>query len=119
MIDNIYNQKILEYAMNLPENNLLSDAEFYGAARSKLCGSEMKISFNSAQNKISTYGHEVKACALGQACASVVSNKIHLVTLTQIEEAAKMMEDLLNGRSFEFLPLFDDLKYFEPIKASP
>ena len=67
MINDLYNEKILELAANIARNGRLDVFDFTSVAVSKLCGSKVTVDIKITDNLISDFSHIVKACALGQA----------------------------------------------------
>ena len=72
MFDDIYNQKILELAANIPRLGRLPAPQASASAHSRLCGSSITIDLSLADGRVSDYAQDVKACALGQAASSVM-----------------------------------------------
>ena len=76
MVENLYNERILELAATLSKVGRLENAEFSSEAISRLCGSKVTVDIEISGNKINNFSHLVKACALGQASSSVMAKKI-------------------------------------------
>ena len=76
MVENLYNERILELAATLSKVGRLENAEFSSEAISRLCGSKVTVDIEISGNKINNFSHVVKACALGQASSSVMAKKI-------------------------------------------
>ena len=74
MIDDLYNAKILDLAGNIDASHRLDAPDATATAHSKLCGSVVTVDLTVDGDTISDYGHEVKACALGQASSAVVAD---------------------------------------------
>lgn len=95
MINEVYNRKILEFAADIPRLQRLDAPDATATAISRLCGSKVTIDLKLAGGKVSDFGHEVKACALGQASSSVMAR--HIVGSTPEELRA------LRGRMYAML----------------
>ena len=68
----LYSGRILELAADIPHTDPLADPEATARKRSPLCGSTVTVSLAlDADGRIARYAQDVKACALGQASASV------------------------------------------------
>jgi NifU-like protein involved in Fe-S cluster formation len=67
----LYSGRILELAAAMPATDPLPDAQATVRKRSPLCGSTVTVSLSMADGRVSAYSQDVKACALGQASASV------------------------------------------------
>ena len=76
MLNDIYNQRILELAGNIPRLGRLSEPQATSRKHSKLCGSTVIVDLTMAGGKVSDYAQDVKACALGQAAAAIVARHV-------------------------------------------
>src|SRR5256886_12636950 len=95
MINEVYNQRILELAANIPRLGRIEAADATATAHSKLCGSTVTVDVKMDGDVVSDFGHEVKACALGQASSSIMAR--HVVGSTAEELRA------LRGRMYAML----------------
>ena len=68
----LYSKRILALTTDLACTGRLQDAEASASCRSPLCGSTVTVDVRMKDGRISEYGHDVKACALGQASAAVL-----------------------------------------------
>lgn len=76
-LNDIYNAKILELAGNIPFCERLEDADGSNTQHSKLCGSKISVDVRFAgDGRVAAFGQDVKACALGQAAASIMARNI-------------------------------------------
>ena len=76
MINDIYNRRILEFAAGIPLLQRLPDADATAVAHSRLCGSKVTVDVKMADGVVTEFGHEVKACALGQASSSIMARHV-------------------------------------------
>ena len=76
MLNDIYNQRILELAGNIPRLGRLEAPQATARAHSKLCGSTITVDLMMADGKVVDYAQDVKACALGQAAASIMARHV-------------------------------------------
>ena len=76
MLDDIYNAKILELAGNIPFCERLEQADGTAVRHSKLCGSKVTVDVCLENGRVSAFGQDVKACALGQAACSIMARHI-------------------------------------------
>jgi NifU-like protein involved in Fe-S cluster formation len=83
MLNEIYNQRIIELAGNIPRLGRLPDPDASATAHSKLCGSTVKIDLKMDGPVVTDFAHDVKACALGQASSSIMAR--HVVGSTASE----------------------------------
>ena len=94
MINEIYNQRILELAANIPRIGRLKDADATAIAHSKLCGSTVTVDLKMDGDTVSDFAHEVKACALGQASSSIMASHVvgsHADELRALRETVRKM----------------------------
>lgn len=76
MINDVYNKKILGLAADIPHLQRLADADATAVAHSKLCGSKVTVDVKMRDGVVTDFGHEVKACALGQASSSIMARHV-------------------------------------------
>ncbi len=76
MINDIYNRRILEFAADIPRLQRLPDADATVVAHSRLCGSKVTVDVKMKDGVVTDFGHDVKACALGQASSSVMARHV-------------------------------------------
>jgi NifU-like protein involved in Fe-S cluster formation len=76
MIGQIYSDKILEAAGSIPPVRRLADPHASARKVSRVCGSEVGVDLKMKDGKVAEFGMEARACALGQAAASIVARNI-------------------------------------------
>lgn len=72
----LYSQRILALAADLPHVGRLESPDASAKKRSPLCGSTVTVDLMLSEDRVSGFGQDVKACALGQAAASVIGRNI-------------------------------------------
>jgi NifU-like protein involved in Fe-S cluster formation len=92
MLSDVYNKRILELAANIPLLDRLPTPDASARAHSKLCGSTVTVDVTMDGDVVTGFGHEVKACALGQASSSIMAR--HVVGSTA-EELRRVREQAL------------------------
>jgi NifU-like protein involved in Fe-S cluster formation len=112
----LYSGRILALAANMPKTGRLPDPDGSAKRRSPLCGSTVTVDLAVADGRIADFRQDVKACALGQAAASVVG--AHLVGLG-VDEVRRGRDQLL-AMLKEDGPVpdapFEDLEVLGPAK---
>jgi NifU-like protein involved in Fe-S cluster formation len=73
MLNEVYNKRILQLAGNIPLTHRLDNPDASSKAYSKLCGSRVIVDLTMKDGVVTDFGHEVKACALGQASSSIMA----------------------------------------------
>ena len=76
MLNDIYNEKILDLAGNIPRLGRLDDADASATAHSRLCGSTVTVDVKMDGDKVADFAHDVRACALGQASSSLMARHV-------------------------------------------
>jgi NifU-like protein involved in Fe-S cluster formation len=69
----LYNSAILRLAASIPHDEPLADPQGLSEKRSPICGSRVTVGVRlDADGRVETLGQTVRACALGQASASLM-----------------------------------------------
>ena len=76
MLNDVYNKRILELAAEIPHLGRLPHPDASATAHSKLCGSTVTVDLVLRDGHVTDFGHDVKACALGQASSSIMARNI-------------------------------------------
>ncbi len=115
MIDDVYNAKILNFAGNIPRMPRLENPDATATAHSKLCGSTVTVDLKVENGVVTDFAHDVKACALGQASASIMAQNIVGASAGELRAVRETMRRMLkeNGPAPE--GRFADLKFLEPV----
>ena len=101
----LYSARILALAADMPRTRRLTVPTATARRRSPLCGSTVTVDVVLQDGVVTDYGQDVKACALGQAAASLVGSSVVGLTPVQIQ----------TGRD----ALFAMLKDGGPVPAAP
>lgn len=110
----LYSGQILALASDMPHTEMLEDPDATVKKRAPLCGSTITVDVKIDNGKIAAYGQDVKACALGQAAASVVGKNIIGCTKEQIEAGRDGLKAMLkDGGPTPPMP-FDGLEVLRP-----
>ncbi|WP_027834266.1 iron-sulfur cluster assembly scaffold protein [Maritalea myrionectae] len=115
----IYNQKILEYAGNLPDLPRLDAPDASARRHSRVCGSTIEIDLSVRDGVVAAYGHEVATCALGQTAASIMARHILGATADELRLVRTEMLSMLKEDGPPPSGRFADLKYLQPVKDFP
>ena len=93
----LYSSQILALAADIPHLDRLEAADATVKRRSPLCGSTVTVDISVADGVVSDFAQDVKACALGQAAASVVGSAIVGLTLAEIEAGRDQLKAMLKN----------------------
>ena len=116
MVENLYNERILELAATLSKVGRLENAEFSSEAVSRLCGSKVTVDIEISRNKINNFSHVVKACALGQASSSVMAKKIIGTDINELLDLKIRMKEMLKHDGPPPSGKWSDLEVLQPVK---
>lgn len=91
----LYSGRILELAADIPLSERLAQADASVKKRSPLCGSSVTVDVVVENGVIAQFGQDVKACALGQAAASVLGSVVIGRSAREIEKARDELHAML------------------------
>lgn len=112
----LYSGRILALAAEIPHTERLSDPDASVKRRSPLCGSTVTVDVKTDAGRLVDFGQDVKACALGQAAASVVGANVIGLERAQIEKARdQLLAMLKTGGPVPDAP-FDGLEVLLPAR---
>lgn len=112
----LYSGRILALAAEMPRTDRLDAPDATVKKRSPLCGSTVTVDVKLTDGVISDYGQDVKACALGQAAASVVGANVIGQSRSDIEAARDALKDMLKSDGPAPAAPFDDLEVLRPAR---
>ena len=76
MLDDLYTGALLDAAASIPAERRLPDADATARKVSKVCGSDVTVDLALRDGVVADVAMRVKACALGQASASILDRAI-------------------------------------------
>jgi len=76
MISELYSGPILDAASAIPPSRRLDQPQATAKKMSRVCGSEVEVDLTFEGRVVSDFGMSARACALGQAAASIVARNI-------------------------------------------
>jgi len=94
-MDALYTREILRLAAGAPPPRHLKAPDACVTKTSRICGSRITIEVNFRDGRITDYGHEIKACALGQASSAIVAAHITGKSWAELEPVARAVEAML------------------------
>ena len=119
MIDDLYSAKILSLAANLPRAGRLAHPDASAEKVAKLCGSRIVVDVVMDGSRVADFAQDVKACALGQAAASVLGAAVIGADVEEIESARDAFRAMLKQGGPPPTGRFSDLSMLEPVKDYP
>lgn len=76
MLSELYTDGVLDAAAAIPPARRLDAPQASATKVSRVCGSEVTVDLSLEDGVVSEFGMEAKACALGQASASILARNI-------------------------------------------
>ena len=95
MINAIYNKDVLRLAADITGIEAIGNPDATASLKSRLCGSSIEISITLRDGRISGYSQKIKACALGQASASVMAKAAIGKSKKEIQTARDKVQEML------------------------
>lgn len=113
-----YTAEIFQLSTEIPYLGHLPPPALTVTAVSPVCGSRITLSVRLAAGRVERFAWEVEACALGQASAALIGQRVVGWGATEINETAQALETLL--KSADPLPdAYDWLAPLIPARAVP
>lgn len=112
----LYSQRILALAADIPHLKRLEHPDASIRRRSPLCGSTVTVDVRVKDGRIADFGQDVKACALGQASASVVGRAVIGRSKPEIERARDELRAMLKDDGPVPAAPFDGLEVLLPAR---
>lgn len=115
----LYNRDILRLAASIPHLGRLSAPHGSAERTSKLCGSRVAVDAAlDGEGRIAALGLDVKACALGQASASLMAAHAIGSSRDQLDAAIESLRRYLAGERAD-PGAWPGLAVFAPARAFP
>lgn len=119
-MDDIYSQKILALAANMPRSGHLARFDGVSEKSAKLCGSKISVQvLLDVDGRVADFAQDVRACALGQASAAVLGAHVIGADLSEILFARDGLRAMLKDGGPVPTGRFADLAVLSPVKDYP
>ncbi|CUI00704.1 MULTISPECIES: iron-sulfur cluster assembly scaffold protein [Leisingera] len=112
----LYSTRILALAADIPHLGRLDSPDATVKKRSPLCGSTVTVDIRVEDGRITDFGQDVKACALGQAAAAVAGANVIGRSLAEVETARDQLKAMLTQDGPVPQPPFDGLEVLQPAR---
>ena len=119
MIDELYSAKLLKLAAQMPRAGRLADPDASSEKVSKLCGSRVVVDVKVDGDRVADFAQDVKACALGQAAASVLGANVIGASLAELETTRDAFRAMLKAGGPPPGGRFADLEMLAAVKDYP
>ncbi|WP_299961839.1 iron-sulfur cluster assembly scaffold protein [uncultured Roseobacter sp.] len=113
----LYSARILALAADVPHHARLAAPMATVKKRSPLCGSAVTVDLSVEDGRVSAFGQDVKACALGQAAAAVTGGAVIGRSLAELEEARDQLREMLKADGPVPPAPFDGFEVLEPARG--
>ncbi len=117
MLDDVYNKRILELAATIPRLGRLTSPHGSATAHSKLCGSTVTVDLALDGDVVVDFGHDVKACALGQASSSLMARHVVGSTTQELRALREDVRRMLKENGPAPAGKWADVAVLEPVRA--
>ena len=112
----LYSGRILALAAEIPHTDRLAAPQATIKKRSPLCGSTVTVDVILDEGRITDFAQDVKACALGQASASVVGANVIGRDRAEVEAARDALKTMLKEDGPTPPAPFQDLEVLRPAR---
>ena len=116
MLDDIYNQRVLELAANIPRLGRLAQPDASARAHSRLCGSTVVVDLCVRDGRVVDFAHEVRACALGQASSSLMARHVVGATAEELLALRETMTRMLKANGAPPSGKWAQFAVLEPVR---
>jgi NifU-like protein involved in Fe-S cluster formation len=116
MLNEVYNQRILELAGGIPRIGRLADPDATATAHSKLCGSTVTVDLKLDGDVVTDFAHVVKACALGQASSSIMARNVVGSQVAELRQLRETVRRMLKENGAPPSGKWADIAVLEPVR---
>jgi len=117
----LYHNRVLELAADIPNLGSLEGAHGSATKLARICGSTVRVDVKLSEDGqiIEAIAVEPKACALGQASTSIMSEHVVGMTVSQVREAARAFEEMLKNNGEPPRGQLWELRHLEGVRDYP
>jgi len=119
MIDDLYSGRILALAANMPRAGRLAHPQASVERVSRLCGSRVTVDVVVEDGRVSDFAQDVRACALGQAAAAILGDKVIGASVAEIVRGRDALLAMLKTGAPPPEGRFADLGVLAQVKDFP
>ena len=115
----LYSTDILRWTTRIPHTERLEGADCTAIKTSRICGSRITADAMFTDGRISAFGQEVKACALGQASAAIVGQNVLGLGKEELSDIATRFRHMVKTGEVDFPEKWQNLSLLAPVKDHP
>lgn len=120
MLSELYTGGVLDAAAAIPAAHRLPSPDASATKVSRVCGSEVTVDIMMKDGRVDDFGMEAKACALGQASASILARNIIGAEAGELYALRHQMRAMLKeGDEPPVGARWRDLAMLQPIREYP
>ncbi len=120
MLSELYTGGVLDAAAAIPPARRLDAPDASATKVSRVCGSEVTVDLVVKDGHVADFGMEAKACALGQASASIVARNIIGAEAEELYSLRDQMRAMLKENGGPPTgERWSDLAMLQPIREYP
>jgi NifU-like protein involved in Fe-S cluster formation len=119
MFGELYHARVLELAAEIPHLGRLQAPHGAATKVSRICGSEVRVELALEDGAVTAFAIEPKACALGQAVASVLARHALGATPGEIRAARDALRAMLQDGAAPPEGRFWELRHVEAVRDYP
>jgi NifU-like protein involved in Fe-S cluster formation len=98
VLNDLYSDRILAAAGDIPPARRLARADASARRASRVCGSEIVVDISIVDGRVADFAMEAKACALGQASASMLASAVIGASPAELVSLRKAMRAMLREK---------------------
>ena len=114
-----YSQDVLRRATQIEHVGRLAAPDVAIDRTAKLCGSVVHVELTYKNQIVSDFAIDIKACALGQASAAILSQAIIGASFDEIRMARVALSAMLKGEDVTFPARFAPLSLLQSVRDFP
>ena len=119
MIDDLYSAEILRLTAHIPHVGRLPAPHASAERVAKLCGSRIVVDICVEDGVITAFAQDIKACALGQAAASILGHTVVGATADEVIAARDALQTMLKDGGPPPEGRFSGLALLAPVRDFP
>jgi len=119
MNDDLYSNAVLRMAADIPRLGRLSNPHASSRKVSRMCGSEVEVDLILKSGRIADLALRVKACALGQASAAILSRHAIGASIADLTKSRDGLQAMLKKGHPAPKGRFGELKLLESARTYP
>ena len=120
MFGDLYHNRVLELAADIPHVGRLPDAQGTSHKVSRVCGSTIDVDVKlDAEGRIAAIAVDPKACALGQAATAILARHAVGRSLEEIEAARDALKAMLKDGAEPPDGVFWELRHLRAVRDYP